>query len=40
MTTAEIEDIKQRLCRLERLVYIAIGTALGSGALQLTQVIG
>ena len=39
MTQAEIDDLKARLCRLERIMYVLIGLAFGSGALQLTQVV-
>jgi hypothetical protein len=32
--------IEARLARIERLVWIGLGLALGSGALQLSQVVG
>ena len=32
-------DLVSRLARVERLLYIVLGVALGSGALQLSQVV-
>jgi hypothetical protein len=39
MTPAELVALEHRLDRLERLVYILLGLGLGSGVLQLTQVV-
>ena len=40
MTPDEIARIEYRLDKLERLVYLGLGLALGSGVLQLSQVVG
>ena len=40
MTADEIVRLEARLDRVERLLYLAIGIALGTGALQITQLVG
>jgi hypothetical protein len=40
MTPDEITRLEARITRLERLMYLVLGVALGSGVLQLSQVVG
>jgi len=39
MTSHEIADIRARLCRLEKVIYILIGAVAATGLLDLGQVV-